>query len=253
MALTGKKVSLKNIIAKLYRDFGLKEEDDFINFIEWGAEALEHIGVFEQLNSEVAEIVITNYKGPLPEDLVYINQVAYLNRVLFPTTNTFGPVVTPNANLPSDTGLSVNQTKIEGGAFGGVEKNHNFPTDSYSIKGGYIHASFESGCLDISYQALPLDCDGYPLVPEEISFREAVYRYLVYKYLYPQYVTGKISENVYKDSESKWYWYCSQAGAKAQMPDLNKLESIKRSYLSLRPKPNQFRTFFEQLNQANWS
>lgn len=251
--LSGKKVSLKSIISKFYRDFGLKEEDDFINFIEWGAEALEQIGVFEQLNTENSEIDICFYKGVLPIDLVYINQVAYLGKPLLPTTNTFGSIPTPNPSIPDDEGLSVNQDKIEGGAFAGVERYCDFPQDSYSIKNGYIHTSFQLGQVKISYQAIPMDEDLYPWVPDDISFREAVYRYMVYKYIYPQYIMGKVSENVYRDAESKWYWYCSQAGAKAQMPDLNKLESIKRSYLSLRPKPNQFRTFFEELNRANMS
>lgn len=55
MALSGKTISLKQIIAKVYRDLQLKEEDNFIDFIEWGAEALEQIGVFEQLTTKVTE------------------------------------------------------------------------------------------------------------------------------------------------------------------------------------------------------
>ena len=40
--LTGKKVSVKNIIAKVFRDLKLKEEQDFIDFLEWADEALAH-------------------------------------------------------------------------------------------------------------------------------------------------------------------------------------------------------------------
>lgn len=251
--LNGNYVSLKNIIAKVYRDFGLKEEDDFANMIEWGAEALEQIGVFEQLTTETKDIEICFYKGVLPSNLVYINQVMYLGRPLMPTTNNFGPLKTFNNIVTTDEGLSVNQDKIENGVFAGIERYYDTPNDSYKIQHGYIKTSFCDGCITISYQQLPLDEEEYPLVPDDVSFREAIYRYIVYKYLYPMYVMGKVSENVYKDAEVKWLWYCAQAGTKAQMPDLNKLESIKRSYLSLRPKPNQFKTFFEKLNQANWS
>lgn len=249
--LTGNYVSLKSIIAKVYRDFGLKEEDDFVNFIEWGAEALEHIGCFEQLvTPDPLEVKINFYKGELPIDLVYLNQVLYKGHAIFPTTNTFGPLNTPKFSISADSGLSVNQTKIENSAYNGVERTHVI-TDTYKIESGYIKTSFEEGSIWLSYQALPLDIEGYPLVPDDVSFREATYRYIVYKYLYPQFVIGKVNKDVYYDAENKWYWYCNQAGAKAKMPDINTLESIKRSFLSLRPKPNQFKTFFEDLNNAN--
>ena len=41
MSLTGKTISLKYIIAKVWNDLGIQDEDDVaINLIEWAADAL---------------------------------------------------------------------------------------------------------------------------------------------------------------------------------------------------------------------
>ena len=251
MALNGKHVSLKNIIAKVYRDLGLKEEEDFINFIEWGSEALEHIGVFEQLETKSLCIPITFYKGELPQDLVYLNYVGYGNQNLLPTTNLQGPLDLGNVSdtINADTGLAIRLgEKLDLITTGTFSPNGNVNT--YSISYGYIRIGKETGNIHISYQAMPMDNEGYPLVPDDVSFREAVYRYIVYKWLYSQYIRGTVSPNVYNDAETKWHWYCGQAGSKAQMPSLGQMESIAKSYLSLKPNTQQFKNFFEDLNKS---
>lgn len=245
--LTGKYISLKNIIAKVYRDFGLKEEDDFVNFIEWGAEALEQIGTFEQLQTKSECLDINFYKACLPVDLVYINQIQHDGRTLNQNANFFGPLHETINVSTDDTGLSINEDRIKNRVY--VGPDYITPLqNTYKIDNGYLKVGFETGKIDISYQALLLDCDGFPLVPDEVSFREAVYRYIVYKYLYPLVIKGQVPMQLYLDAEQKWHWYCGQAGAKAQMPDLAKLESIKRNYLRLKPDLYRFDKFFEEIN-----
>jgi len=250
MSLTGRHVSLKNIIAKVYRDLKLKEEEDFIDFFEWGAEALEQIGVFEQLETKGLCIPINFYKAELPCDLVYLNYISYDNKNLLPSSNLQGPVITDDVSNTEYTGLSLpdHVARFDTPAYvGGISQGT--PINSYTISNGYIKVGVQDGDLHISYQAMPTDEEGYPLVPDDVSFREAVYRYIVYKHLYPKYVRGEVSDRVIADAENKWLWYCGQAGAKAQMPSLAGLESMARSYLSLKPNVQQFKNFFEDLNK----
>lgn len=250
MALNGKHVSLKNIIAKVYRDLKLTEEEEFVDFIEWGAEALEQIGVFEQLETKGLCIPINFYKAELPCDLVYINYIGFGNQNLLPSNNLQG-VVKHETEVDGEdsTGLSI-RTGFDPKSLITAHQGLDYSTASYTISNGFIHVSEESGDLHISYQAMPLDSEGYPLVPDDVSFREAVYRYIVYKWIYPKYLRNEVQERAYRDAEDKWLWYCGQAGAKAQMPNLAKMESIARSYLSLRPNTQQFKTFFEDLNKS---
>lgn len=249
--LYGRYISVRNIIAKVYRDFGLKEEDDFVNFLEWSAEALEHIGVFEQLETRSICLQLYMYKAELPCDLVSVISVDCEGYNLVPTSNVLGPMSIPKNNPGEDTGLStqINIEKIENAVFVGEAPHSGKWANTYNISNGYIKTGLKDAKINLIYKGVLLDEEGYPMIPDEVSFREAVYRYIVYKYLYPQWIKGQVTDRAYEDAKDMWYRYCNQAGSKAQMPDGPTLEAIKRSYLSLKPKVNQFTTFFEYLNR----
>ena len=99
---------------------------------------------------------------------------------------------------------------------------------------------------------MPTDSEGYPLIPDYAEFKEAIYWYINMKYSYAFWRRGEIRDGIYQDAEQKWHWYCQQAANKGMMPDLGQLENIKRSYLSLRPKTEQFKNFYSNLNRTNY-
>lgn len=246
--LTNKTVSVKNIIAKVYRDLQLKEEEPFTDFIEHCAEALEFIHVYPQFDHKQLSLSIKNYKAELPCDYISLEAVSYEGHNLRYTTNMFGPLDTTRSGAYY-TPYSYNQDKIANVLLLKFGDNRLNPTTSFSVKNGYFNTSFKEGQLDIQYIALPMDEEGYPLVPDHVSFREALYWYVVYKYLYPKVLNGEVQGQFYQDAYEKWQYYCNQAGAEAMMPDLMTLENIKRSYLSLRLRPNLFDNFYNTLNK----
>lgn len=252
---SGRTVSVKNVIAKVYRDLDLREEDNFINFIEWSAEALEKIGAFTQLESKHYNVPISNYRGELPDDLVYLTPVTYRNYPILPTSNAIDPIKI-DTQSSSTAPYAFYQNKIKNKVFvddaGFIDNNTavKFDNITYKISNGCIKTSVENGILEIVYEAMPIDCDGYPLVPDYVEFKEAVYWYINMKYTYSGWRRGEIRDGVYQDTEKNWHWYCQQAANKAMIPDLGKLENIKRSYLSLRPRTEQFKKFYDTLNET---
>lgn len=255
MIYSGQVVSVKTVIAKVYRDLDLREEDNFINFLEWSAEALEKIGAFTQLESKSEDITINNYVGRLPDDLVYLTSVGYNGFPILPTENLTGPLIIDNTQ-PSIPQYAFYQKKIQNAVFvasSGFEGDNSqikYDKLTYKIVNGCIKTGIISGCLKIGYEAMPLDFEGYPLVPNYVEFKEALYWYIVMKYTYPLWRRGEVRDGIKEDAEHNWHWYCQQAANKAMIPDLNHLENIKRSYLSLRPKTEQFRNFFNNLNST---
>ena len=244
MSLTGKTISLKYIIAKVWNDLGIQDEDDVaINLIEWAADALEFIHVYPQFISKHTTLSICNYKAELPCDFIELEQVEYNGFALRPSNNTFGPQSTTSL-VGYLTPYSYNQDKIQNGLV--VDPKYYFPNgDSFKLENGYIKASFETGDINIQYTSQPMDCDGFPLVPDHVSFREALYWFIVYKYSYIQWRRGEVTRDVYQDAEYKWKYYCNQAGAEAMMPNLTVLENLKRSWLSLEPNLCKFDSFFD--------
>jgi len=120
---------------------------------------------------------------------------------------------------------------------------------TYTITNNWIKTNQETGYLMLSYQAVPVDCDGYPMIPDLASFHEAIYWYINMKYLYPKWAQGRVRDAVYYDARSSWNFYRKQSYAEALMPDRDEMESIKNAWLRLVPNINQHSEFFSTLGE----
>jgi hypothetical protein len=120
---------------------------------------------------------------------------------------------------------------------------------TYVITPGYIKMNVESGYIMLAYQAIPTDDEGYPLIPDDVSFIEAIYWYIVMKLYYPQWVSGQIRDAVYYDARRSWNYYCKQAFGNALMPNTDQLESIKNSWVRLVPEIKEHTSGFSALGQ----
>jgi hypothetical protein len=242
--LTNKTVSFKSIFAKIYRDLQLKDEDDLlIDILEWSAEALEQIGVYNQYEKVCAKLDIVNYKAELPCNYVALEQVTYEGSVINYSTST---------NLPVDNRLEYSHVSSNSSNIHRISElplllgnKYYVSNDNYFIiDNNWIKTSFETGQLEIAYLSQLVDNEGFPLIPDTVSFKEAIYWYIVYKITYAQARRNEINNSFYTDAYDKWLWYCNQAGAKAMMPDLGTLENLKRSFISLKPNLYKFNQQF---------
>ena len=119
--------------------------------------------------------------------------------------------------------------------------------DSYIIDCDYIKTSFASGTVCISYTAFPVDEDCYPMVPDDISYKEAMFWYIYKQMLLGGYdkPNNKIDYNF---ADGKWKYYCTQARNAANYPDIDKYESYMNQWVRLVPDINRHAAFFETLN-----
>lgn len=119
----------------------------------------------------------------------------------------------------------------------------------YHVTDSYIKTNVETGYLMMSYQAIPTDAEGYPLVPDVASFHEAIYWYINMKLMYPQWKLGQVRDAVYYDTRRSWNFYCKQAYGDAMMPDADQMESVKNAWLRLVPNINQHDEFFSTMGE----
>jgi hypothetical protein len=118
---------------------------------------------------------------------------------------------------------------------------------TYTISSNYVKTNVQTGYIMMAYQAIPVDDEGYPLVPDNASFLEALYWYVVMKSYYPQWKQGTIRDVVYYDAKKSWNYYCKQAYGTALMPNIDQLESIKNSWNRLVPELFEHETGFSSL------
>lgn len=116
---------------------------------------------------------------------------------------------------------------------------------TYTVNPPYVDLNIRDGYLMIAYKAIPTDCEGFPLIPDDEDFKEAVYWYINMKLLYPKWRSGQVRDAVYEHSESEWKKKKLAAYANVVMPSTDEMESIKNAWLRLIPKINEFDSGFK--------
>ena len=107
---------------------------------------------------------------------------------------------------------------------------------TYKLQGQAIYTSMKNGIIEIAYHAIPVDCDGYPMIADNSSFREALELYITkrrYKILFD---TGKIRGDVYSSTCQDYAFAVGQAQTSLIMPTIDEMESITNSWNTLIPR-----------------
>lgn len=220
-------VSIKEIIRRVTSNLRMREEDiPWNDFIEWIADGLSHIGSYYQYTEKQTSITIEDYKGQLPCDFVYMIRMLHNGYYDNPSEN----LITDNTLQNADLDRQVNNQKVT--------------ARDYNINHNVITTSYRTGTLEIQYLAMPLDEEGYPMIPDDISYKDALF----WKVIYHLSIMGYPFKNPMLSNidwvKRKWDFYCVQARANANAPTLDTMQKLANNYLSLYPKYNQYYTMF---------
>lgn len=140
-----------------------------------------------------------------------------------------------DVNLRQTLSALINQYTI--GCGKGLANSLDFSnTVQYDIKPGYIVSNVKDGYIKLSYYSTYLDEDGMPLIPDSVSYQEALYWYVTMKILYIEYFKGNKPQNLYYDAKSAWNFYRKQAYAEAMLPDQNDMINISNTWHTLVPE-----------------
>jgi hypothetical protein len=232
---------------------------------------------------------LSNYQAKLPCDLVAINQVAYSESSsgpFYPMIYGSGSfdATAPSDVIPTTTTTTVQDSTVVELAMDLYSESYEdallrlntYPAiresleslllsratrpstrDTFTASGdytyvitpGYIKTALKTGYIMLSYQAVPVDNEGYPMIPDDESFEEAIYWYINMKLTYPEWKMGRVRDAVYYDAKSSWNYYRKQAYGNAMMPNIDQLESIKNAWLRLVPEIHEHGNAFATLNQ----
>lgn len=141
----------------------------------------------------------------------------------------FGTLVTP------DKGIGYTQT-----------------VDSYTvILDNIIRTSFRSGQVCVAYYRQVRDKDGYPMIPDHISYRTAITKYIQMKMADKDFQNGRDgAEKRLSKYESDWHWYCKQAGnASMMLNGIDEHQNLLDQRTTLIPNFNKYYGFFGNLSK----
>lgn len=235
--------SVKEVVEGLYRDYGSQEELDLWDLIEWCGEALDLIGAHQQYITMVEDWQVCDYRKDLPCNLISIQQISYEGYPLKYAAGVFGPASSTDSSTYTLNGDTANSDNFPQVNTEEISLDHR-----YYINDAYLVASFENGCITVSYTATKVDEDGFPMIPDEVTYKKALKSYCQMMLDRREWRRQRLSEAVYRDSQRDWEWYVRTARGKAQMPNIDKMESIKNQWVKLKPNQNSYNNFFSDLN-----
>lgn len=302
MATSGKLISLKTIVERVYMDFGFNYSLSFTEAAEWAGSLLALLKAPVVLQHHVEEIVIDEGRGKLPCDLESIIQtarkvkgvadgcatgvIATLDRGTQYVEISAIDIVNRKFKLCGCNAFTTCDecTTVEGDIpcepskpiirhYGGETKkphyrlepmrwmtdtfnNHMHCTDydyachsasTYTVNGNYIFTSFEEGSVMMAYLAIPTDEEGFPLIPADEWWRQAVQYEIAYKIAMKLFIQGNITDKTFQYIERERDWKVAQAVNKSKMPSIDEMESFKNQWLRLIPNYNNHSTFFKNM------
>ena len=273
-----KTISSKVIVRKVFRDINPNTDNWVDDAIEWIGEALEHIGSAPQLIKKTCVLTMKDYKAALPNDLFYINQVA-LNEteegvIISQQMDTLLELIDDIVNGTRTSNYTLNEINSrlqvlenqlgESDNMSILNKcqtnfpktadcpdcinDNNLPFRCYYVEADKIKTSFSTGKVCLSYMAFPIDDECFPLVPDDISFKEAMFWYIYKKMLLGNMAPSQNGIG-YEFAEMQWKYYCTQARNAANFPDIDGYESFMDQWVRLIPNINRHAEGFAGLNQ----
>lgn len=217
---TSIKVILDNLLDNpLLQDLSLERA------VNYAVRFIQIVGMPSIFIEKTEQIKIENWKGLLPCDYYEMIQVRLVNTNSNSTNyRTF---------RYSTDSFHMSQSKTED-----IDL-------TYKIQGSCIFTSLKEGTIEIAYRAIMTDEMGYPLIPENGSFENALELYIKKNYFTTLFELGKINQQVLHHVEQQYAWAVGQAQSDLVRPSIDQLQAITNSWNTLIQRTTEHETGFK--------
>ena len=99
----------------------------------------------------------------------------------------------------------------------------------------------------MSYKAIPVDSDGFPLVPDNSNFIRALAAYIKKEYFTILFDMSRISQQVLYQAQQDYAFAVGACETDMLKLDLSKAESFSNSFRQLVVRTNEFQSGFSTL------
>jgi hypothetical protein len=230
MSLNTNYISIKGVLSRVLSN-PLMEGISEANVAMYIADAMKLIGASMSYENKVDTINISNYRGELPCELLYIQQTRKKDK-----DGGLQPM-----RYASDTFHSAYH-EIGSPDFAEMSSNYDW---TYSINNGMIYTNFPEGTIEQSYKGLKLDEDGLPMIPDNVKFEKAIEEYIKTQWYRIQWELGKISDKVLAKAEQEYMWYVGGANTSAQLQTIDQAETFRSAFTKILDNSTAAKKFFQ--------
>jgi hypothetical protein len=241
------KSGIHEVVGRVIRNTRVQDTSYFADLFTWITEAAADMRTKWTLQQTWMDKQVYFYKCELPCGLVVLTAVEFDGRRVPQRNVSRHPALVPS-QYDGDSGVFI--SVVEQGT-----SPNGFPTYTQSSEAipvvtddtawyqedgpGYIAMSFKEGLVRLHYKQTPLDQKGFPIIPDQENYKEALY----------WYCRMKMIESGWTDPVLNWeicnanYSYNAERGRAAiKFPSTNRLEEMC-DMITLIPPQNYFDTF----------
>lgn len=225
---SGKTQSIGYIMYKVLRH-PLAQDLAYDQAAEFALEFIRLVGAPLSFIDEVKTIEINDYKGSIPNNLITVRGIKYLRdcdtnegiAMRYATDLYHKSKISDNADDDCNTELT------------------------YTLQNCVITTSFKKGLVEVAYKAIATDEKGYPLIPDNESFKFGLEYFIMWRHLEAIWSMGKITDKVFHYYEQKKHWYVGQAGTSLTLSGIDHLESMMRGLNRILIQDNAHENFYK--------
>ena len=123
---------------------------------------------------------------------------------------------------------------------------------SFKTQGQVLYVSFKTGDVSVSYKAIPVDKDGFPLLIDNPVFLKALEAYIKREAFTILFDMGKIAPAVLQNTQQQYAWLAGQLQSEFTIPSQSEMESISRMWNTLIQRTSEFNNGFSSLGNKEY-
>lgn len=217
-------ISIRQILDNLL-DNPLLQDLSLERAVNYAVRFIQKVGMPSVFLEKTEKIEIENYRGKLPCDFYEMIQVRAVSHNCNGTFHEVFRYSTDSFHMSPDKTRDNDLT--------------------YKLQGSCIFTSIKKGTIEIAYRAFNTDEEGFPLIPENGSFEEALELFIKVRHFTMQFELGKISPQVLQHTEQQYAWAVGAAQSDLVRPSIDQLQAFTNSWNTLIQKTTEHSSGFK--------
>lgn len=227
-------IELQEVLSRILRH-PLLQSVNIEQAVQYTIDFIHIFGLPDMYEDKEAIVPIENFRGQLPCDLISINQVmdTCSHVCLRSMTDTFFPD-------------NYERGKRTAGYIGYRDES------TFKVQNHIIFTSFEKGKVKVSYKAIPVDDNGFPLILDNSVYLKTLELYIKKEVFTIKFDQGEISDRVLQHTEQQYAWSAGQLQSEFSIPSESEMESIARSWTTLIQRTTDFDNGWRNLGDREY-
>ena len=224
-------INIREVLNRILRH-PLLQDITLEQAVQYTIDFISIFGMLKLYQDKEEVLHIEEFRCKLPCDLISINQIKECKTgvCLRSMTDNFMPKEQYDKNA-------------------GYKKTQEL---SFKTQGQVLFTSFKTGDVIVSYKALPIDKDGFPLLIDNPVFLKTLEAYIKKEVFTILFDMGKITPAVLQNTQQNYAWLAGQLQSEFTIPSQSEMESISRMWNTLIQRTNEFNTGFRSLGDREY-